>query len=155
MNQREPVAIEASVTYSGTWGNHTVRYWHQTPKYWRAEQDGQVILMTCDDGWIYHDEAWPIQMLATPPVVCRLAGAGSLRPDSQPVTMLGRAAMRYELDPHGTMTVDEATGFVLEVHAESHLVTEAFTVPDVIDPAVFGETALNTSWEGFYSGYLL
>jgi hypothetical protein len=63
--------------------------------------------------------------------------------------------MRYGLDPHGTMIVDAATGFVLEVHADSHLVTEAFTVPEAIGPAVFGETALNTSWEGFYSGYLL
>jgi hypothetical protein len=55
--RQEPFAIEASVTYSGAWGDRNVRYWHQTPHYWRAEQDGRIILMSCDDGWVSHDEA--------------------------------------------------------------------------------------------------
>jgi hypothetical protein len=161
MDQREPFAVEASVTYSGAWGERTVRYWHQTPYYWRAEQDGSLILITCDDGGISHDEAaWPIRWLHVPEGVCSQAGS---RPVSggQAVTVLGRSAARYDLDPRGTMTVDAETGFVLELHAvnaageERHLVSTAFTVPDALDPALFGEETLNTSWEGFYSGYLI
>jgi hypothetical protein len=154
---RQPFAIEASVTYSGAWGDRSVRYWHQTPGYWRAEQDGMVILITCDDGWICHDEAlWPIRWLAWPDGVRRQAGAGPAGPgDGQAITMFGRPATRYDLAPQGTMTVDMETGFLLELHGNGrHLVTETFTIPDAIDPSIFGEEILDTDWESSYSGHL-
>jgi hypothetical protein len=156
MNRQQPFAIEASVTYSGAWGDRSVRYWYQTPRYWRAEQDGRLIVFSGDDGKVIHDEGlWPVRWLAYPESVPRLAGAGPARPGGQAITFLGRQATRYDLDPHGTMTVDAQTGFVLELHGnERHLVTETFTIPDALEPSLFGEEVLNTSWEGFYSGHL-
>jgi hypothetical protein len=156
MNRHVPFAIEASVTYSGAWGDRSVRYWHQAPHYWRAEQDGRIIMMSCDDGWVSHDEAsWPVRWLAWPDGVRRQASTRLARPDGHAVTFLGRQATRHDLDPHGTMTVDDETGFVLELRSnERHLVTETFTTPDALDPALFGEEALDTSWEGSYSGHL-
>jgi hypothetical protein len=69
--------------------------------------------------------------------------------------MFGRPATRYDLDSHGIMTVDAGTGFLLELHGkERHLVTEAFTIPDALDPAIFGEETLDTDSESFYSGHL-
>jgi hypothetical protein len=53
------------------------------------------------------------------------------------------------------MTVDDETGSVLELRGNAgHLVTETFTIPDALDPALFGEDVLDTSWEGFYGGHL-
>jgi hypothetical protein len=156
MDRQESFAIEASVTYSGAWGDRTVRYWHQTPHYWRAEQDGRLIVFTGDDGWVSHDEAlWPVRWLAWPDGVRRQAAAGPARPGGQAITFLGRQATRYRLDPEGTMTVDTQTGFVLELHGNGrHLVTGTLTVPDALEPSLFGEEALDTSGEGFYSGHL-
>jgi hypothetical protein len=47
------------------------------------------------------------------------------------------------------------TGFLLELHGNGrHLVTETFTIPDAIDPSIFGEEILDTDWESSYSGHL-
>jgi len=160
MNQQEPFAIEASLTYSGAWGDRSIRYWYRTRAYWRAESDGTLILLSNDHYEVKHDEGpFPLSLLTRPGFLLQHLGVRFARPGGQAVTMLGRQATRCELDPHGTMTTDDGTGFVLDLHTgdagtERHLVTGTFTVLDTMAPEVFDEESLNTSPEGYYSGHL-
>lgn len=159
---RVTFSARGSLILEGIPGPRIINYWFHDPFFWRAEQDGALILQVGHADHVkYLDQmVFDIRLLSKPRILAHDLGfRGDEEASSEVHSPTGRLGYRTTLpdDSRTSMLVDAETNFVLQLQGiyagvgvnGNH---DRFEVVEALAPALFAETSLDS--QGYYHGSL-